>query len=242
MEIHIDSDFVDGIVAAEQPRAQSEIAVQGPVVAQRLSCVRHDERLAAARDASTLACKAGCSWCCYFSVDVRPAEVLNILEYMERHFTREEQERLRAEIESNAAMLANLTELQRMQRNVKCPFLRTGRCSIYPARPQTCRNYHATDVTGCERSYEQPGNLEIDPDFAPYVYQAGGAHVDAFSAALQIAGYDVNAYELNAAFAIALADSKRARANFEAKRPAFEGLEGRKVPSEFIESSGDAET
>ncbi|HTE43037.1 MAG TPA: YkgJ family cysteine cluster protein [Steroidobacteraceae bacterium] len=241
MEIVIDSDFVDGIVAAEEPRATLDIASQGPIAAQRSSCQRHDERLALARDAATLACKAGCSWCCHFSVDVRPAEVLNMVDYMEQHFTPAQQAQVRRETETNAAMLTHLSELQRMQRNVKCPFLAAGRCSIYSARPQTCRNYHATDVTGCELSYQQPGNLEIDPDFAPYVYQAGGAHVDAFSAAMQGAGYDVQAYELNAAVAAALADPQGARQRFETKQRFFPGIEGREVAAEFIEPPDDSE-
>src|SRR5450631_2483730 len=63
--------------------------------------------------------------------------------------------------------------------------------------PQSCRNFHATNVAGCRQSYEEPENLDIDPDFAPGPYQAGGAHVEAVSTAMRDAGYDVNAYELN---------------------------------------------
>jgi Fe-S-cluster containining protein len=71
------------------------------------------------------------------------------------------------------------------------PILNEGRCTVYAARPQSCRNYHATDVAGCRQSYEEPENLDIDPDFAPGVYQAGGAHVEAVSTAMREAGYDV---------------------------------------------------
>ncbi len=94
----------------------------------------------------------------------------------------------------------------------KCPFLREGRCAFTPLAPQSCRNYHATNVAGCQQSYEEPDNLDIDPDFAPYVYQAGGAHVEAFSNAMSEAGYDVNAYELNGALDAALSRPCDARA------------------------------
>jgi hypothetical protein len=57
---------------------------------------------------------------------------------------------------------------------------------------QSCRNYHATNVAGCRQSYEEPENLDIDSDFAPGVYQAGGAHVEAVSTAMCDAGYDAN--------------------------------------------------
>ncbi len=142
---------------------------------------------------ATLACGAGCSWCCYFTVDVRPVEVFRILDFVEQTFTPEQKARVYAEVRANRAMLEKLDEDERVTRNLKCPFLSDGRCSIYAARPQSCRNYHATNVAGCQQSYEEPDNLDIDPDFAPYVYQAGGAHVEAFSNAMSEAGYDVNA-------------------------------------------------
>jgi Fe-S-cluster containining protein len=140
---------------------------------------------------------------------------------------------VRREIEANSALLQDLGEEERMRRNVKCPFLSAGRCTIYQARPQTCRNYHATDATGCRASYEQPENTEIDPDFAPLVYQTGGAHVDAFCSSLQQRGYDISAYELSTALASAIADPQ-ARARFEAKQVPFRTLTGNEVAPEFI--------
>lgn len=234
LEITVDEPLVRGIVAQEMQQAGAEIDQLGPVAAYEISRRRHDGRLSAAADAHTLACKAGCYWCCYFTVDVRAVEVFSILDFMARELSHEEQERTRREIEANSAMLQGLSEMQRMQRNVKCPFLSAGRCAIYEARPQTCRNYHATDVTGCRASYEQPEDTEIDPDFAPLVYQAGGAHVDAFSSTLQQRGYDVHAYELSTALAAAMAQPD-ARSRFEAKQPPFPTLSGTQVPPEFID-------
>ena len=146
MEITIDFATVRRIASQEYRQARSEIAALGPAEAYSRSQLRHDERLAAAPDASSLACQAGCSWCCYFSVDVRPAEVFHILDFIERHWTPQARERLHAEIQTNSAILQPLDEIERMQQNIKCPFLTEGRCGIYAARPQTCRNYHATDA------------------------------------------------------------------------------------------------
>jgi hypothetical protein len=87
-------------------------------------------------------------------------------------------------------------------------------------------------VAGCEQSYEQPDNLDIDPEFAPYVYQAGTSHADAFAAALREAGYDSDVYELNRAFEAAISDPS-SRQHFEAKRSPFARLRGREVPAEF---------
>lgn len=235
MEITIDFAAVRRLASQEYQQARAEIAALGPVEAYKRSQLRHDERLAAAPDASTLACQSGCSWCCYFSVDVRPVEVFHILDFIERHWTPQARQRLRAQIQTNSAILQPLDEIERMQRNIKCPFLQEGRCGIYPARPQTCRNYHATDSAGCQKSYEEPGNLDIDPEFAPQVYQAGGAHVDAFSKAMHAEGYDIAAFELNAALVAALDDVPAARGRFEAGQPSFGKLEGMDVPFEFID-------
>lgn len=234
MEILLDEQLVQGIVAAETRQASADIDRLGPIAAYEASRGRHDARLSAAADAHTLACKSGCFWCCYFTVDVRAVEVFSILDFMQRELSADEQARVWREIEANSVLLQGLDDMDRMRRNVKCPFLAQGRCSIYEARPQTCRNYHATDVTGCRASYERPDDTGIDPEFAPLVYQSGGAHVDAFCTALQARGYDVDAYELSTALATA-GKQPDARARFEAKWPPFPTLSGTAVPTEFLD-------
>lgn len=237
-EITLDIAALRRAMRAEYALARAEIRAHGPLEAYQRSQRRHDERLAAAADAATLACRKGCHWCCHFSVDVRPVEVLRILAFMQAHFTEQQRAQIRACLEHNAALLAPLDDIGRMQHNVKCPFLEDdGRCSIYPVRPQTCRNYHATNADGCRQSFEDPSNLDIDPDFAPLVYQAGAAHVDAFSKALQDEGYDIDAFEMNAALATALREDDHGaalRRRFEAKAPAFPRLEGLPAPFELL--------
>jgi Fe-S-cluster containining protein len=234
LEITIDDALVAEIVTQEMQQARADIARLGPVAAYERSRTRHDARLSAASDAHTLACRSGCFWCCYFTVDVRAVEVFSILDFMTRELSAAEQARLRGEIAANSAMLRDLSDLERMRCNVKCPFLAQGRCSIYAARPQTCRNYHATDVAGCRASYERPDDTEIDPDFAPLVYQSGGAHVDAFCSTLQERGYDTRAYELSTALAAAIADPE-SRARFESQQAPFPTLAGTQVPPEFLD-------
>jgi Fe-S-cluster containining protein len=237
MEISLDLAFIRGVLSQEYERARDEIRSAGVLHALENSQQRHDERIASAPDVGTLACRAGCTWCCYFSVDVRAVEVFGILDFVERTFTIDEKARVYAEVRANSAALKNLGEGERNRRNVKCPFLNDGRCTIYVARPQSCRNYHATNVAGCQKSYEEPDNDDIDPDFASWVYQAGTAHVDAFSSAMRDAGYDVNAYELNCALDAAMAEPA-ARERFEARLPPFSNLSGEEVPVEFDDLDG----
>jgi Fe-S-cluster containining protein len=237
MEISLDLPLLRRILAREIEQARAEIQQMGVFRAFENSQQRHDERIASAADVGTLACRAGCTWCCHFSVDVRAVEVFGILDFVEQTFTADEKARVYAEIRANSAALGNLDEFERMKRNVKCAFLREGRCSIYSVRPQTCRNYHATSAVGCQQSYEEPDNLDIDPEFAPLVYQAGGAHVDAVTAAMREAGYDTNVYEMNNAIDVALLEPG-ARERFEAKLPPFMRVSGDEVPPEFGDLDG----
>jgi Fe-S-cluster containining protein len=235
MEIHIDLRTVCQIIAAEHSVATVQIRELGPIKACEQSQLRHDERLAGATDAGTLACRAGCFWCCFFSVDVRAVEVFGLLEFMERELAGEERERILRQIAINRQQLAGADAHARAGQNVQCPFLNQGRCMVYPVRPQTCRNYHATNVAGCQRSFEHPEDLDIDPEFAPLTYQIGGAHVDGFSKAMTAAGYDNCVYEMNEALAHALDDVMAARLRFEAGQAPFTGLEGIVVAPEFDE-------
>ena len=232
MEFFLDFRLIRNILEQEHQRACDEIRDLGVPRALENSQQRHDARIAGAPDVGTLACRAGCTWCCYFTVDVRAAEVFSILDFVEQSFTLAEKAQVYAQVRANSARLRKLREGERVTRNLKCPFLREGRCSIYATRPQSCRNYHATNVAGCQQSYEEPDNLDIDPDFAPGVYQAGGAHAEAFNTGMSDAGYDVDAYELNCALDAALSEPG-ARKRFESRLKPFTGLSGEEVPAEF---------
>jgi Fe-S-cluster containining protein len=239
VEFTIDLAAVRKILQEENWVARQDVAAFGPARAYLQAMPRHDERLAQASDADTLACKEGCSWCCHFSVDVRAIEALTIVDYVEREFSLREKLQLKAELATNALILSRFDDVERAHRNIKCPFLNEGRCRIYPVRPQTCRNYHATDVAGCKKSFEHPDNDDIPPDYAPSVYQAGGAHVEAFSAAMSEAGLDTAAYEMNSALLQAFKSPQQVLDRFLSHRTAFENLAGTEVPTEFIDLLDD---
>jgi Fe-S-cluster containining protein len=238
VEFTLNIALVRDILRGERRQALADIAVGGAVAALADSQQRHDARIGAAADVQTLACRAGCSWCCHFTVDVRAVEVFSILDYVQRAWTPAQQAALIEQIEENAARLQGLDAEQRATLNLRCPFLGEDRCEIYEVRPQTCRNYHATDASGCRKSFEEPTNLEIDPEFAPEVYQAGAAHVEAFCGALRELGYDADAYELNAALEAALAQPQ-ARARLEQHSRPFAALTGVPVGEEFDQLDAD---
>lgn len=232
MEFTLDFDLIRRTLKQELAAARSDLSATGPLPALARAVIRQDEAISAAHDVGTLACRSGCDWCCHFTIDVRAAEVFAIQDFVESHFSNEAQSRIYAEVASNSRLFESLSEDERAVQNVKCPFLMDRQCSIYPVRPQSCRNYHATDSVGCEQSYHDPENQDIDPEFAPGVYQVGISHVEAFSVALRDVGYDVQVYELNGALQAArtLPDAK---ALFESRRQPFAALPGDEVDLQF---------
>src|SRR5271170_3129878 len=87
MEFILDIPFIRDILEQENALACDEIRDLGVLRALENSQQRHDVRIAAAPDVGTLACRAGCTWCCYFTVDVRAAEVFRILDFVEQSFS-----------------------------------------------------------------------------------------------------------------------------------------------------------
>ncbi|MDO9475345.1 MAG: YkgJ family cysteine cluster protein [Pseudohongiella sp.] len=174
-----------------------------------------------------IACQAGCWYCCYFKVDVHAEEVFQIVDYVRAKFSPARVARLQQELAANTTTLQALSTHGRLTANLKCAFLDNGQCSIYEVRPARCKTFHAKDVEGCKKSYEDPNDLSIPSSFIPELSHAGEAHLKGFRQALADAGYDTNAYELNAAMALALADSTPKR-RFEKHKKAFVGLTSNK--------------
>ena len=232
MEFTLDFPLIRGILGQERARARDEIRDLGVLRALENSQRRHDARIAAAPDVGTLACRAGCTWCCYFTVDVRAAEVFRILDFVEQSFTPEEKARVHAEVRANSVALRKLGEGERVTRNVKCPFLNEGRCTIYAARPQSCRNYHATNVAGCQQSYEEPKTWTSTRILRRACIRRVVRTSRRSAPRCASAGYDVNAYELNCALDAALSEPG-ARERFESGLKPFTGLSGEEVPAEF---------
>jgi Fe-S-cluster containining protein len=238
MEFTIDLATVRATLKDERRHAAADLT-RGPLHAYLQSTLRHDQRLTAAPDAANLACKAGCAWCCHFTVDVRAVEAIAISQWIERQLAPVQRARIEQAARANNELLKTLDPAARARQNIQCPCLENDRCTIYPVRPQTCRNYHATDAAGCKQSFEQPENDAIDPDFAPLTYQLGGAHVEAFSSVLAQAGYDLSAYELNAALTAAFSDPQALAQRYLSKQIAWTDLPGEDVEPQFLDCDAD---
>lgn len=173
------------------------------------SYVRFDQLIAKSISESPVkpACKSGCSFCCFYKVDIRSHEIFAIKEYMDKNFENNKIEEILLFASQNSEKIRSLSYEEHMKTNIKCPFLNESECIIYPVRPFKCRNFHATDVDRCEKSYIEPTNLSIPNSFIESVSMSGNAHSQGFEAAIEKAGYDNRVYDLNTALIEAYSES-----------------------------------
>ncbi len=99
----------------------------------------------------SVACQPGCDHCCHQSVGVTPAEAITIIEHVRRTFSDEQRQELAERLQHAHERTRGLTSTQRFSPKHPCPFLDSGRCSIYDVRPLTCRGVNSLDADECRR-------------------------------------------------------------------------------------------
>lgn len=146
------------------------------------------------------ACQSGCSYCCYYKVVARAAEVVAIHQYVLSRFTQNQIKAVVEQATHNVSEASGLSHAQHLAINQRCPFLFDGKCGIYPVRPSKCRSFHASDVEGCKASFERPTDLSIPNSYIPEVFNASSGMSEGFNYASAKAGVDARIYDLNSAF------------------------------------------
>ncbi len=154
---------------------------------------------------ATIACRAGCGWCCSVPVDVQAHEVFFAAEHIQVNFSPAE---LAAVIERLAAHRAQVSALRAEERSTlmkPCPLLSAeGSCTIYAGRPAICRSHHASDATVCAAA-QQPGDFERV--HIPPLKARMFAVMLGLDEAVEAAGFDSRAYDLGSALHEALTNS-----------------------------------
>lgn len=155
-----------------------------------------------------LACRAGCSLCCSLRVDVFAHEVFLIADFIRSHFSTEMLSGLKARLATHAAIVLPLTPFEHATRNVVCPLLRDdGRCSIYEARPLSCRRHHSMDFAACQFTYDHPADLEFPGAHDVELFRKLTAALRQTGEVYAEYGFDITIYELGTALAEALDDA-----------------------------------
>src|SRR5579871_4073796 len=144
-----------------------------------------------------VACKRGCSHCCYIWVSATAPEILHIAKQI-----RPRGAEVVAKVIATNGLTKDFEFDVRDQHPTPCPLLVEDACSIYPHRPKSCRLASSADAEICARSYR---NLTDEGIPTPVVYLlARTCYSTAFACALRHAGLPTRAYEFNAGLARAL--------------------------------------
>lgn len=167
-----------------------------------------------------LACKKGCSLCCYMRVDAKAHEVLLIGDHVESTFSEERKVALRERLIAHKRTVDGLTYIEHMSRNVACPLLEGGSCSVYEVRPFGCRRHQSESLARCEHSHANPEDLEYpgghNHGLSRQSVEAEGYLQDAYVKH----GFDTAGYELGTAV-LEVLENKRIHNRWKARKRAL---------------------
>lgn len=167
-----------------------------------------------------LACRAGCGVCCSLRVDVFAHEVFLLARHIRANFTPSHMEALLVRLRAHAAEVAPLTAYEHATRNVQCPLLVQDQCSVYSARPHSCRRHHSQDLGACVFTFENPTDLETPAAHDRELFRALSAAMQMNIDAYFQSGFDVTIYELGTALLEALSD-RESWERWRTREPAF---------------------
>jgi hypothetical protein len=102
------------------------------------------------------ACRAGCAHCCHQAVGVTPPEVFAIHDHLRATRAPAELDAVVARVRAADDATRGMAAAERLSPELPCPFLEDGRCSIYEARPLSCRGTNSLDAAACERTLRDP--------------------------------------------------------------------------------------
>src|SRR4029077_3631014 len=114
------------------------------------------EGLLARAPVGAVACRAGCDHCCYQIVGVTPPEALAIFDHLSRTASDAELEAISARVAEGHERTRGLSTGERFSPDHPCPFLQSGRCSIYEVRPLACRGMNSLDADACAPRLRAP--------------------------------------------------------------------------------------
>lgn len=195
-------DLFEQAAINEYQRSLADISKhKSPVLPLRRSYSEFDKLIAKSiEEAPTKpACKAGCSYCCYYKVEVKAHEVLLIHAHLQKSAPAVLREQILASAKANAELIQTLTAKEHLATNIKCPFLVDNQCSIYEVRPFRCRSFHSLQLEACEASYANPSDFSIATELIQGVSHFSDALSQGFEAATMDAGFDHRTYDLNTA-------------------------------------------
>ena len=179
------------------------------------------------------ACGAGCSHCCYQAMGLTAPEALAIYDHLRATRSPSAFEAIALRIRAADDETRGMTSDERLSPNLPCPFLEGERCSIYEARPLSCRGTNSLDAAACARALRDPeahaAFLAGDLSFPCYLEPIRAFH--AVTAGMQLAVHELHGLqmlplELTAAMRLLLDDPEALPQRWLAGEDAFAEARG----------------
>jgi len=159
----IQNTDIDEQIAGPVQAAVVEAGIAGPV--QLLEFAGNalgwaEDLVARFENVNTLptpvACREGCTYCCFNQIEVTPLEALLIGHYVSQNFPANEQAALQERLRRSLTLKAgkNKRQIADLRRKLPCPLLRHDRCAVYPVRPLVCRTMHSLNADACAREFK----------------------------------------------------------------------------------------
>ena len=136
-------------------------------------------------------CKQGCAWCCHQEVFAVTHEFLYLNEYVNQNLTRETRLAILEKAREKVMLTMNKSVEEQLQIRAACPFLESGSCLAYEARPMACRIYLSSSAVSCKTEHDHPMQKDSHPDLYDFPLKAGRMLNEGFVACLKQMGLQV---------------------------------------------------
>jgi uncharacterized protein len=103
------------------------------------------------------ACQKGCWYCCTHLVTATVPEVMQVANHIRETWTAEQIAALRERIAKHKIAIQPMRDgVEGFIPRHACPLLQEGACSVWSARPLTCRGWNSVSVEDCRVKMENP--------------------------------------------------------------------------------------
>lgn len=137
-------------------------------------------------------CKNGCDWCCHQTVFAVTHEFLYLQEHLRSHVDEATRQGILERARKKSMLTLHKTLREQLLIRFPCPFLESGSCSVYKARPMACRIYLSSSVKACRREHDHPGDGQPNSGLFEFPLRAGRMLNEGFVAYLKQTGFQVN--------------------------------------------------
>ena len=146
----------------------------------------------AGAEGQPVSCRKGCAWCCYQEVFAITHEFLYLNEYVNKSLSEADRITVLERAREKVKISMNLKVEEQLKIRSACPFLDSGTCMVYEARPMACRIYLSASEPSCRKEHDHPSDKRSFPGLFDFPLRAGRMMNEGFVAWLKKAGLQVS--------------------------------------------------